>query len=120
MLWTGYCPHELQATGEAAGTTFDLVELNHYYKDGKLDFDQIIFYDYSFQYRRWHVQGYLLVDGIEPVHPPYRVGGKWKVRTSKGVVRWGRMFRETWTTHDPERENKRVFEEKYRRGLGPR
>jgi hypothetical protein len=48
-----------------------------------------------------------------------RSGPRWVVIV-KGKRVYAKLYRETWTTHDPERDNKKVFDEKFRRGLALR
>jgi hypothetical protein len=56
---------------------------------------------------------------VEDGHAPMRSGPRWVVIV-KGKRVYAKLYRETWTTHDPERDNKKVFDEKFRRGLALR
>lgn len=102
----------------------DLIELNHFYDDlGRHAFDQVIFYEWSPDFRRFHVIAWSLVEG-DLHRMPSRVPGsedtrvQWFDRDAK-VNRQvqSKLFRETWSQHDPERANKRLIEEKYRLSL---
>ncbi len=98
-----------------------LIELNHFYDDqGQHAFDQVIFYEWSPDFRRFHVIAWSLVEGDLhrlPIKVPgsndYRV--QWYDRDAK-VNRQvlAELFRETWSQDDPERANKRLIDEKYR------
>jgi hypothetical protein len=102
----------------------DLIELNHHYdKCGKKSYDQVIFYEWSAQYRRFHVIAWCLIEEDDP-RLPVRMPG-----SDHYVVRWPQrecgstrkvtspLFRETWSKVDPERENKKLLDEKYRLSL---
>lgn len=88
----------------------DMVEINHYVPDGGNGFVQVIAWDWSPDYRRWHAQQWLIL-------------ADWSRRgdvvscTGDGVdvrIR-SQLFRETWTTADPERENQKTFPIEFRR-----
>ncbi len=102
----------------------DLIELNHYYDDlGRLQFDQVIFYEWSPDFRRFHVIAWSLVEG-DLRKMPSKVPGnaeysvKWFDRDSKvqREVR-SKLYRETWSQTDPERINKLLIDEKDRLSL---
>lgn len=65
-----------------------------------------------------------LVDDSNPApYTPMKIGDRWVVvLVIDGKARriYAKSFEETWTNYDPERENKNVFDEKYRRGLPAR
>lgn len=102
----------------------DLIELNHYFDDsGGHAYDQIIFYEWSPDYRRYHVIAWSLVEndlGRIPVYDRNR---------DLHVVDWydrdlkrrrsitSALFRETWSQVDPERANKKLLDEKDRISL---
>lgn len=112
LLWIGYCPER-----------YALADLNHRYTpQGKLVFQQLILYDYNHEYRRWDVQHYLMSPEENNIFPT-KDGDGWSfavVRDRKLVRVHVDMFRETHTTHDPEMENARLFDPKWRRGLWER
>ena len=104
--------------------TVDLIELNHLHDEcGKHTIDQVIFYEWSPDYRRFDVISYRLIeDDISKL--PVRLPGNreysvaWYDREARAFreVR-SRHFRETWTKTDPEQQNKRVLDEKCRSSL---
>lgn len=112
--------------GNSGGTrqpheTCDLIELNAYYDDcGKLAYRQYIFYDYSPDYRRYDVVFWCLESDAGPV---IKRGGKYNVvfidRMAKSTRKTmqAKLYRETHTVTDPERENKRFLSEVMRRVL---
>jgi hypothetical protein len=102
----------------------DLIELNHCYDDlGRHTFDQIIFYQWSPDYRRFHVIAWCLVENDLSRMPTKVPGGEdyvvnWYDRDAR-VQRQVRSntYRETWTQSDPERLNRKFLNEKYRTSL---
>ncbi len=99
----------------------DLIELNHFYDcHGQHQFDQVIFYEWSPDYLRFHVIAWSLVEG-DLKRLPQRLPGSgqyhvmWFDRDAKlhREVR-APLYRETWTQSDPERTNKKWIEEKDR------
>ncbi|MFN3189717.1 MAG: hypothetical protein ACE361_04260 [Aureliella sp.] len=99
----------------------ELIELNHFYDDlGRHAYDQVVFYEWSPDYRRLHVLAWHLVEKDAARIPRYDPGRKdyysqWVDRDEQ-VQRTVRSnsFQETWSQTDPERDNRRVFDEKYR------
>jgi len=83
----------------------ELVEINHYWGSSGEQFCQVIAWDWSPQYRRWHAQQWAMVDDWQ------QVGSRIVVRckSEPGVEIRCKYFRETWTEVDPERENQRLF-----------
>ncbi|MGN6135990.1 MAG: hypothetical protein ACTHOU_16005 [Aureliella sp.] len=102
----------------------DLIELNHFYDDlGRHAYDQVIFYEWSAEYCRYHVISWCLVEDDFSRLPIRLPGGqetivRWYDRDAKRIreVR-SSLVRETWTQTDPERENKKLLEEKDRLSL---
>ncbi len=93
----------------------DLIELNHFVdENGREVFQQLIFYDWSKQERRFHVRAWRLIKGPEqlPVrrwNPTlyecvWHDGGVRKMVTASSM-------RETWSQEDPERANRRFLAE---------
>ena len=91
---------------DVARDTVDLIELNHFYDEqGRLVFDQVIFYDWSDDDARHMVRAWRLVKN--PTQLPQR---DWKDGGYSAVWQDGellrhvhsRAFRETWTQYDPE------------------
>ena len=100
----------------------DLVELNHFYDEhGRSVFDQVIFYDWSESEARHQVRAWRLVK--HPAQIPQRCwqnGGGWVVCWYDGeLLRYIRAaaFRETWTQHDPELEERAWLPKERRREL---
>lgn len=99
--------------------TVDLIELNHYRPaDGCQGFDQLIFWEYSPDYRRYDAMGFVIIN--EPCQLPAKDAQGYAVR----VNRFGReyivrsaMYRETTTSSDPERLNLRLLPQELRRGM---
>ena len=88
----------------------DMVEVNHYTPEGSVGFVQLIAWDWSPAYRRWHAQQWLILAGWSrrgDVVSCSGDGAELRIRS--------RLFRETWTTVDPERENQRLFPTDLRR-----
>lgn len=102
----------------------DLIELNHCFDDlGRHLYDQIVFYEWSPDYRRHNVIAWCMVeDDLNRL--PVRLPGsreycvRWQDRDAR-VKREVRSanYRETWTEVDPERANKKVLDEKNRTSL---
>jgi hypothetical protein len=104
----------------------DLIELNHFYDDlGRHAYDQILFYGWSAEFCRYDVIAwYLVEDNDSPVPMRLPGSGGYMVRWyDRDVRRYreirSRLYCETWTHTDPERENKQLLEEKYRLSLTP-
>lgn len=97
---------------------FDLLELNHRHDEaGRHCYDQILCWSWSPDYRRHDIEAWWLVTK----NTPRRQGDQWIVEhtphnqpTIKVV---GKAYRETWTTNDPERDNKLLKDEKFRRAF---
>lgn len=92
----------------------ELMELNHSVScDGVSRFDQVILWRWSPDYRRWEVQYWAMVGTTGSVAEyPAAVGKRYECRlTNNGrrVLMRSKLFRETWTDIDPERENIRLF-----------
>jgi len=91
----------------------DLIEVNHKLgEDGREQFTQVIIWDWSHDYRRYDVVAWWLVSGNDEL----------PCRTTCRTVRQGWLIRagdarETWTTNDPERDNRLLLPEKYRRRM---
>lgn len=90
----------------------DLIEVNHYHDArGEHVFDQLIFYDWSNQKRRFQVRAWRLIKTESQLPRRDYRQGNWLVRWhDDGVLRevTAASRRETWTQYDPElieREN---------------
>lgn len=99
----------------------DCIELNHYHdKQGKLVYDQIVFWKANPSDGRFVVRAWCMAnDDCRPL----TVNGIYKVVWRDGnLVRYvsSRLYRESWTQIDPERENKKHFDESSRISLAGR
>lgn len=130
FLKTAIIPFLFSLTASTSGSGgglsegVDLIELNHFYdRHGKHQYDQIIFYEWSPDYRRFQVIEWKLVENDLAAMPHRRP----KIR--EYVVSWydeelrierevhSRIFRQSWSQIDPERANKQLIDEKYRVSL---
>lgn len=113
---TGLTPAEPAAHDEV-----DLMEINHFYDEqGRLLFDQVIFYDWSIEDGRYHVCAWRLLK--DPAQLPRR---NWQRNVY--VATWhdgdllrnveARQLRETWTQHDPELVEREYLPKECRREL---
>lgn len=99
----------------------DLIEVNHFYDDeGRLVFDQAIFYDWCGVATRYQVRAWRLVK-----HPSQLPQRDWQRGGYVTVWRDGDLlrrvhaasYRETWTQHDPELDARQLLPAHERRGL---
>ena len=99
----------------------DLIELNHAYDDsGRHVFDQVLFYRWSPHHRMFQVTAWRLVKKTQQLPVQSLATGGYTCRwTDDGVLReiWAPSFRETWSSKDPERENRKIFAEAQRNEL---
>ncbi|PQO44334.1 hypothetical protein [Blastopirellula marina] len=99
----------------------DLVEINHYYDpQGRLVFDQVIFYEWSSKNARFDVVAWRLLK--TPAQVPtrdWKRGGYVTSWRDGDVLRQVRSTqrRETWTQHDPELVERDYLPRELRRGL---
>lgn len=97
---------------------FDLVELNHHYDhEGNHSYDQVIYYNWSPDYRRFDVEFWHIVGKLS--HCPTNHYGRWVVENvpDRKFGASATLYRETWTFGvDPERAQKKLKDEKYRGG----
>ena len=101
---------------------FDLAEVNHYLDArGKHAYSQLIFFDYSPEYQRFHVHYWVLIsdEKPKPIIDKTKVGYNitFHNRDQKSRMVRVKFFRERVTRFDPERTNKSLFPEQYRTGL---
>jgi hypothetical protein len=101
----------------------DLIELNHFHDcTGKHVYDQVIFYEWSIEALAYRVRAWALVEDKDATNrrpircyetDMYRV--RWHDR-DQNIMRCisSRHFRESWTQIDPERANKKIFDERQR------
>ena len=101
----------------------DLIELNHFYdQQGRLVYDQVIFYERAPESGRFQVRAWCLVEDRESLNRrPVK-----NQQTELYQVDWfdtdqrllrkitSRLYRESWTQIDPERTNKKIHDERLR------
>jgi hypothetical protein len=100
----------------------DLIEINHYYDDGRHVLDQSIFYDWNSYDKRFQIRDWRPLKGVAQV-PHF----DWQ--RAEYVARWwdggvmrevrAKNFRETWTRHDPEFVERNFLPKKSRKLLSP-
>lgn len=104
----------------------DLIELNHFHdENGKPVYDQIITYEYDPASgdnltRQWRL--YDPKDGLGSLPREHHADGTVRVRwfdKDENVFREvkSKLFKESYTQFDPERENKKLLDEKNRTAL---
>jgi hypothetical protein len=106
---------------DVARESVDLIELNHFYDEhGRLVFDQVIFYDWSAADARYNVRAWRLVKN--PAQLPER---DWATGRYRAIWQEGEQlrdilapsFRETWTQHDPEVDEREYLPKERRKEL---
>ena len=123
LLLIGITPGNDQSTGAGVRQGVDLIELNHFVDDeGREVFRQVIFYDWSNEYQRFHVRAWRLIkrDSQLPVRRwnPQRYQCTWHDDGLRRQV-WAPKMRETWSQRDPERVNRAMLPEDQRLPLFP-
>lgn len=101
--------------------TYSAIEINHRYDDmDRHCYDQVLLWDWNAEYRRYDVQAWFLLSNNTLHERPRKVGDYYIIdltRDGKSYKIKSKIFRETWTDTDPERDNKNLMDEKFRRGL---
>mgnify|MGYP000536600162 CR=1 FL=1 len=95
----------------------DLVELNHFCPGEAYQFSQLIWYEYSAEYRRFHVVCWRLIE--DSSERPVKTPRGWLASLCGREV-LATHYRETWTEKDPEMENQKLFAGTYRPGFDKR
>jgi hypothetical protein len=99
----------------------DLVEINHCFNHrGEHTFDQVIFYTWSSQRKRYDVREWRLANR-ESMYPVWS-RSRWLMRWhDDGVMREvvASAKRETWTQYDPEIKERKQLEQEQRLPLFP-
>ena len=107
----------------------DCIELNHHYdKSGKHIYDQVIFWERTPTTGRFQVRSWCLVDDREALDrrpAKNEATGLYQVDwfdTDQRLQRTisSRLYRESWSMVDPERDNKRLHSEQDRISLAHR
>lgn len=103
VLLSGFLP---AGSETVVRDSVDLVEVNHYHDPrGQAVFDQLIFYDWSHQKRRFQVRAWRLIKSESQLPRRDHRDGHWLVRWhDEGLLRevTAVSHRETWTRYDPE------------------
>ena len=123
-LAVGFATLSLNPVQSPAVDEVDLVEINHFYDEqGRLVFDQVIFYEWSSDASRYQVRDWRLLK--KPSQIPLR---NWRDRNYEAIwhdfknqdvlrkVR-AKMVRETWTQYDPELVEREFLPDEKRRKL---
>ena len=100
----------------------DLVEVNHFHdkETGKFAYTQVIYYEWSYDWNRYHVIAWYIPSALQE-YPTVTSGGSYlsiRKHNDQEFWVWSQNMKVTWTTVDPERENKKLFDEKFRRRFG--
>lgn len=118
LLTAVFCLHPID---DVAHDEVDLIEVNHFYDEqGRLVFDQVIFYDWSSQESRFHVRAWRLLKS--PAQIPRR---NWTCGDFLTIWHDGEVLRkvrskgihETWTQYDPELLEREYLPKEKRREL---
>jgi hypothetical protein len=111
----------LNPAEDVARERVDLMEVNHFYDEqGRLVFDQVIFYDWSPEHSRYMVRAWRLVKNPSQLpERDWRDGGYQAVWQDGEVLRRVRAasMRETWTQYDPELIEREYLPKERRREL---
>ena len=114
----------LNPARSAAVDEVDLIEINHFFDEqGRLVFDQIIYYDWSDEESRYQVRDWRLLKN--PSQIPLRnwrdgnFVSVWHDFKHRDVLRrvQAKTLRETWTQYDPELVEREFLPEERRRKL---
>jgi len=101
----------------------DLTELNHYFDaQGRNVYDQVIFYEWSPEHSVYHVRSWIIVEDSQRLPRRNYSNNIYKIRYTDRESKIERLitsthFRESYTQTDPERDNKRLLDERLRHSL---
>lgn len=119
LLLIAIVPHETIASERV-----DLIEVNHFFDGcGRQAFDQAIFWDWCPGDCRFHVRDWRMLK--KPSQCPRFDHGTedafmlWQDGEVLREVR-ANNYRESWTQHDPELDERRIIPQERRRGLKQR
>lgn len=103
----------------------DLVELNSFHDcNARHVYDQTIFYEWNPSLHRYHVRAWVLSDGDKQPQRDYRTGlwiTKYTERDSAiERVITSTHYRRSYSQIDPERDNKKLLDERERHALTKR
>lgn len=121
-LWVAFAAFAIVPRDPVVEDRCDVVEINHFYDDnGRLVFDQLIYWDWSEEDNRYQVRAWRLLkcEFQRPVRDWERGGftAIWFDGERLRVVRH-LSLRETWTQFDPELIERQVLATEDRRELG--
>ena len=111
----------INPTEDVAREKVDLMEVNHFYDEqGRLVFDQVIFYDWSPDHSRYMVRAWRLVKNPSQLpERDWRDGGYLAVWQDGEILRRVRAqsMRESWTQYDPELAEREYLPKEKRKEL---
>jgi hypothetical protein len=111
----------LQTADDVARNGVDLVEINHFHDEqGRLVFDQVLFYDWSPSQSRYLVRAWRLLKSPAQVpNQDFQRGGFVAIWHDGDVLRKvrARQLRETWTQYDPELVSREFLPKEQRKEL---
>lgn len=101
----------------------DLLEVNHKHTNGVHTFTQLIVWERHPGNGKYNVRDWAILDDRGEFHgyPTRGVSGVYESRLVKNGVNYSLrapLYRESYTNHDPEVENGRVYPKHLRRALG--
>jgi hypothetical protein len=109
-----------ERTGLAVDSV-DRVEVNHFHDDeGRLVFDQLIFYDWCDSTNRFQVRAWRLMKSQSQMPTKNIATGRYDVLWHDGEVMRrveAKSFTHTWTQHDPELRERNYLPKEHRREL---
>lgn len=106
--------------GREPSPNYDMVEINHFCPgdDGKIQFVQIILWDYSPNFKRFDCQFWQIIK--QPYYvdkQPGRYRVIWRGKKGERLTITAAHYRESFTKHDPERENAKLYAAEFRKEL---
>lgn len=114
----------LSPQDEVATDQVDLVEINHFYDEqGRLVFDQIVYYEWSHEHGRFQVRDWRLLKSSAQIPlRSWRDGvyvSEWNDFKQRDGLRRveAKLIRETWTQYDPELVERGFLPQEKRREL---
>jgi len=111
----------LHSSEDVASDQVDLIEVNHFFDEqGRLVFDQVIFYDWSSVDNRYNVRAWRLLKSTAQIpRRNWNQGVFWAVWHDGEVLRKVRSkgIHETWTQYDPELLEREYLPKENRRDL---
>jgi hypothetical protein len=114
----------LPSPAEALVDRCDLAEVNHFFDEqGRLVFDQVIYYDWSPAAGRYQVRAWRLIKSPDAIPRRDWQRGGWRAVWQDGDALRdvsAAHFRETWTQHDPELAEREHLPKEQRRELNTR